>query len=74
MTFSSTQTAAIFGDQDISKCLIDLFLAIERTNTISSASFSNLQCHAHDQSCCLSGAVFKKFRDQTIISVYTIYS
>ena len=27
--FSSTQTAAIFGDQDISKCLTDLFLVVE---------------------------------------------
>ena len=27
--FSSTQTAAIFGDQDISKCLNSLFLVIE---------------------------------------------
>ena len=26
----------------------------------------HLQCHARDQSCCLSGAVFKKLRDQTI--------
>ena len=62
--FSSTQTAAIFGDQDISKCLTNLFLVIERTNKISLASFSNLQCHARDQSCCLSGVVFKKLRDQ----------
>ena len=30
------------------------------------ASFIDLQCHAHDQSCCLSGVVFKTFRDQTI--------
>ena len=27
--FSSTQTAAIFGDKDISKCLYNLFLAVE---------------------------------------------
>ena len=27
--FSSTQTAAIFGDQDISKCLYNLFLVVE---------------------------------------------
>ena len=27
--FSCTQTAAIFGDQDISKCLNSLFLVIE---------------------------------------------
>ena len=27
--FSSTQTAAIFGDQDISKCLYNQFLSIE---------------------------------------------
>ena len=64
--FSSTQTAAIFGDQDISKCLNNLFLVIEQTNRISLASFSDLQCHAHDQSCCLSEVVFKMFRDQVI--------
>ena len=27
--FSSIQTAAIFGDQDISKCLTNLFLVLE---------------------------------------------
>ena len=27
--FSSTQTAAIFGDQDINQCLNNLFLVIE---------------------------------------------
>ena len=59
--FSST-----FGDQDISKCLTNLFLVVERTNRISLASFSDLQCHARDQSCCLSGVVFKKLRDQLI--------
>ena len=35
--FSSTQTTAIFGDQDISKCIYNLFLAIEQTNWISLA-------------------------------------
>ena len=64
--FSSTQTAATFSDQDISKCLTSLFLAIEQTNRISLASFSDLQCHAHDQSCCLSGVLFKKLCDQMI--------
>ena len=33
--FSSTQTTAIFGDQDISKCSYNLFLVVERTNRIS---------------------------------------
>ena len=64
--FSSTQTATIFGDQDISKCLTNLFLVVKRTNRISLAGFSDLQYHACDQSCCLSGVVFKKVRDQTI--------
>ena len=49
---------AIFGDKDISKRLTILFLVVEQTNRISLASFSNLQCHARDQSCCLSGVVF----------------
>ena len=37
MIFSSTQTAAIFGDKDISKCSYNLFLVVERTNRISLA-------------------------------------
>ena len=37
--FSSTQTAAIFGDKDISKCSYNLFLVVERTNMISLAVF-----------------------------------
>ena len=64
--FSSIQTAVIFSDQDISKCLTNLFLVVERTNRISLASFSNLQCHTRDQSCCFSGVMFKTFHDQTI--------
>ena len=64
--FSSTQTAAIFSDQDINKCLNNLFLVVEQTNRISLASFSDLQCDARDQFCCLCGVVFKKLRDQTI--------
>ena len=59
--FSSTQTAAIFSDKDISKCLYNVFPVIEQTNR---TSFSNLQCHARDQLCCLSGVVCKKLRDQ----------
>ena len=38
--------------------LPNLFLVIKRTNRISLASFSDLQCHACDQSCCLSEVVF----------------
>ena len=74
MIFSSTQTAAIFGDKDINKCSYNLFRVVERTNRISLASFSNLQCHTHDQSCCLSGVVFKSFVIRRSVSVYTIYS
>ena len=48
---------------DISKCLT---LVVEQTNRISLASFSDLQCHARDQLCCLSGVVFKKLHDQAI--------
>ena len=66
MIFSSTQTAVIFSDKDISRCLTNLFLVVERTNRISLASFSDLQCHARDQSRCLSEIVCKKLRDQTI--------
>ena len=58
--FSSTQTAVIFGDKGIGKCLTNLFLVIEQTNGISLASFSDVKCHTRDQSCCLNGVVFKK--------------
>ena len=72
--FSSTQTAAIFGDKDISKCSYNnLFLVVERTIKISLASFSDLQCHTRDQLYCL-GAVFKSFVIRRSVSVYTIYS
>ena len=50
----------------LSKCLTNLFLVVERTNRISSASFGDLQSHACDQSCCLSGVVFKKLCDKMI--------
>ena len=67
--FSSTQTAVIFSDKDICKCLTNLFLFVEQTN-----NFSDLQCHARDQSCCLSGVVFKKLRDQMIIKcLYNLF-
>ena len=72
--FSSTQTAVIFGDKDISKCSYNPFLVVERTNRISLASFSDLQCYARDQSCCLSGIVFESFVIRRSVSVYTIYS
>ena len=42
--FSKTQTAVIFCDQDISKCLYNLFLEVERTGRFSLADFSDLQC------------------------------
>ena len=85
--FSSTQTAAIFSDKDISKCSYNLFLVVERANRISLASFSDLQCLTCNQSCCLSfyfifllfedvysGVVFKSFMIRQSVSVYTIYS
>ena len=64
----------IFGDKDISMCLTNLFLVAERTNRISLASFSDLQCHARDQSCCLSVVVFKSFMIRQSVNVYTMYS
>ena len=70
--FFSTQTAMIFSDQDISKCLTNLFLVVERTNRISLASFCNLQCHARDQSC-LAESCLKSFVIRQSVSVYTIY-
>ena len=38
--FSSTQTAAIFGDKDISKCSYNLFLVVERTNRLVLAIYN----------------------------------
>ena len=64
----------IFGDKDISMCLTNLFLVVERTNRISLASFSDLQCQARDQSCCLGGVVFKSFIIRRSVSVHTMYS
>ena len=56
----------IFGDKDISECSYNLFLVVEQTTRISLASFSNLQCYARDQLCCLSGVMLKKLHDQMI--------
>ena len=39
---SSIQTNVTFRDQDISKCLTNLFLVIEWINRISLASFSGV--------------------------------
>ena len=61
--FSTTQTTTIFGDQDITKYSYNLFLVVERTDRISLASFSGLQCHAHDLSFCL---MLKYLHDQMI--------
>ena len=76
--FSSTQTAAIFSDQDISKCLTNLFLVLEQTNKISLASLAIYNVtHVINRACCLSGVVFKMLHDQMIrrsVSVYTICS
>ena len=55
---SHALTASIFGDQTISKCSCNLFLVVEPTGR---TSFSDLQCHSCDQSCCLSGVVFITF-------------
>ena len=60
--FSSTQTATILGDQDISKCLYNLFLAVEQTSRISLASFSGLQSlHMINRA-----FLVESLRDQTI--------
>ena len=72
-SWSSDLERFFFSDQDINKCLTNLFLVVEQTNRISLASFSDLQSHACDQLCCLGG-VFKSFAVRLSVSVYTIYS
>ena len=72
--FSSTQTAVIFGDQDISKCLTNLFLIVEQINKISLASFSDLQFRTGSIMLSLVESCFKSFVIRRSVSVYTIYS
>ena len=72
MIFSSTQTAAIFGDQDISKCSNNLFLVVERANRISLASFSAIYNVTHVINL-LVEACLKSFMIRRSVSVYTIY-
>ena len=73
LALSFTQTAVIFSDQDISKCLYNLFLVVESTNRNSLASFSDVQCHAWDQSCCLMELCLNSFVIRRSISIYAIY-
>ena len=47
MISSSTQTAAIFGDQGISKCLYNLFLAVERTVSLVLAIYNVMHVINH---------------------------
>ena len=50
----------------------NLFLVIEPTGRISLASFSDLQCCACDQSCCLSGLVsIQRVQHCFFVVVYT---
>ena len=64
--FSSTQTAAIFSDQDISKCLYNLqpvFLIVEQTNRISATVVLAIYNATH----VINHAVLVELlRDQTI--------
>ena len=70
---SSSQAAANFGDQDISKCLNNLFLVVEQADRISLAVLVNYNVahvinHAGSESY-LKGVVIRRSH-----SVYTIYS
>ena len=53
--------ASNFGIQTISKCSCNQFVVVEQTGKVGLASFSDLQCHAHDQLFCVSGVVFGTF-------------
>jgi len=63
----SAQTAANFGEHDISKCLNNLFLALEQTNrntvVLQVLAIYNV---THMINRVVGGIVFKRHRDQTI--------
>ena len=70
--FCCSSVAAYFGDQDISKCLNNLFLVVKRTYRISLAvlvnySIAHVINHARSESY-LKGVVIRRS-----LSVYTIY-
>ena len=50
-----------FGNQAISECSCNTFLVVEQAGRTSLVSFSDLQCHTCNQSCCLNGIVFVTF-------------
>jgi len=63
--FCSARTTVNFGEQDISKCLNNLFLVLEQTNRVSFASFSNYNV-THMINCAVGGIVFKRHHNQMI--------
>jgi len=72
--FCSSRATANFGDQDISKCLNNLFLVVEWTDRINLAVLvTYVQCCACDQSC-WQWIIFKRRHDQTITKcVYNLF-
>ena len=72
--FSSSQTAATFGDQDISKSLTSLFLVVEQTNRISLVSSSNYNVTYVIHRAELVESCLKSFVIRRSVSLYTIYS
>ena len=71
MICSSTQIAAIFGDQDISKCLYNTFLVIEQTNRLVLAIYNVthvINNHAVLVELCVNSFVIRRS-----VNVYIIY-
>jgi len=70
--FCSSRAAANFSDQDISKCLNNLFLVVERTDRISLAVLVNYNV-AHVINRARSESYLKDVVIRQSLSVYTIY-
>ena len=49
---------------------VSVYTMYERTNRISEASFSDLQCHSRDQSCCLSGVMLNNTINKCLYNLH----
>jgi len=70
--FCSSRVTANFGDRDISKCLNNLFLVVERTDRISLAVLVNYNV-ARVINRARSEPYLKGIAIRQSLSVYTIY-
>ena len=72
--FSSTQTAAIFDDQDISKCSYNLFLVVEQAKRLVWLVLEIYNITYVINRAVLVESCFKSFVIRRSVCVYTIYS